>query len=156
MKTINNFIIEKLNKISSKNSTIYTYHPKNKEELRDILKERLQKDKNANLNDIDVSLITDMNYLFYDLDPHNIDISEWDISNVKNMTEMFSGCKNFNSDLSEWDVSNVKDMFYMFDCCYKFNCDLNNWDISNVKDKRGIFHNCESLQIPKWSDIYKR
>ena len=69
MKTINNFIVEHLKystfsinerlKISSK-SKFYSCQPKDKFELRKILEKRLAEDKNANLNDIDVSEITDM------------------------------------------------------------------------------------------------
>ena len=111
MKTIDTYINEKLN------LSKYTCKPKDRLELKKIIEERLKEDKDANLNDIDVSDITDMHNLFYQLDPHNIDISEWDVSNVKDMLGMFYDCENFNSDLSEWDVSNVKDMDFMFDGC---------------------------------------
>ena len=110
MKTITNYIQEKLN---LSNGII---KPKDKDELIKIIEERLDKDKDANLNDIDVSGITDMFNLFLDLDPHNIDISEWDVSNVKDMTMMFCD-SNFNNDISNWDVSNVKDMDYIFVEC---------------------------------------
>ena len=92
----------------------YSYAPKTKGELRDIIEERLADDPNADLNDIDVSGITDMSNLFYGLDPYNIDISKWDVSNVQHMLSIFWGCKNFNSDLSGWDVSNVENMGCMF------------------------------------------
>ena len=154
MKKIYNYIQEKLVINKDSKTKKYSCQPKDKKELRKIIKERLKKDKNANLNDIDVSNIIDISGLFNGLDPHNIDISKWDVSNITDMQEMFFNCKNFNSDISKWDVSKCTDMFYMFGNCYKFNCDLNNWDISNVEDKRGIFHNCESLQSPKWFNGY--
>ena len=121
LKIKNDFMFEKL-KISSK-SKFYSCQPKTREELRKILTERLAKDKNADLNDIDVSQIDNMsmirgNGLFEDLDPHNIDISEWDVSNVKTMRCMFFECENFTGKgLENWNVSNVKDMSYMFDGC---------------------------------------
>ena len=90
MKNLNNYIIERLH--ITKKTSIYNYFPKTKEELRKILEERLTKDKNADLNDIDVSQITNMFELFYKLDPHNIDISNWDVSNVTNMSYMFLNC----------------------------------------------------------------
>lgn len=76
MKNLTNFIQEKY-PIYEGNQ--YTCKPKDKFELRKILEERLAKDKDANLNDIDVSQITDMGYedfrdntgLFEKLDPHN-------------------------------------------------------------------------------------
>ena len=116
MNSLSTYIIEKL-KIN-KDIKIYNYHPKDKKELRSLIKELLkERGKDANLNDIDVSDITDMSELFTDLDPHNIDISKWNVSNVKNMSDMFYNCEKFNSDLSKWDVSNVEDMYFMFSGC---------------------------------------
>ena len=66
MKTINNYILEKLNL----SSIGYTCEPKDKHELRHIIEERLKKDKDANLNDIDISNIKQLGNLFYKLDPH--------------------------------------------------------------------------------------
>ena len=146
MKTINNYIQEKLNL-----STKYTYKPENKWDLRNIIRKRIKQDEDADLNDIDVSNITDMQLLFNELDPHNIDISEWDVSNVEDMSGMFYDCENFNSDLSEWDVSNVKDMNHMFNRCYQFNSDISQWDVSNVKEMTCIFNECTSLKNkPNW------
>ena len=116
MNNLSTYIIEKL-KIN-KDSNKYHYHPKNRDELHSLIEKLLEERGNdANLNDIDVSDITDMSGLFEDLDPYNIDISKWDVSNVENMEYMFFGCENFNSDLSNWDVSNVKYMGHMFYEC---------------------------------------
>ena len=115
MKNLNNYILEKLNIKDIKHQ--YNYFPKTKGELRQILEERLKEDQDADLNDIDVSEITNMKDLFGHLAPHNIDISEWNVSNVTDMYKMFYDCNSFNSDLSNWDVSNVTDMYNMFDGC---------------------------------------
>jgi len=90
MKQLNNYIVEKLNKISSKNTgQTYNYFPKDKKELEKIIEDLIKERGNkADLNDIDTSEITDMRELF-----------------------IYS---NFNGDISRWDVSNVKDMDYMF------------------------------------------
>ena len=138
---------------------LYNYNPQkkitSKKELQNILEQRLAEDKNANLNDIDVSLITDMSDLFSVLShgPHNIDISEWNVSNVKDMSSMFDGCENFNSDLSKWDVSNVENTHHMFYDCYNFNSDLSKWDVSNVKDMSGMFEHCVKFNcdLSKWN-----
>ena len=108
MKNLNNYIFEKLNIKDIKRQ--YNYFPKTRGELRQILEERLKEDQDADLNDIDVSEITNMKDLFGHLDPHNIDISEWNVSNVTDMYKMFYDCNSFNSDLSNWDVSNVTDL----------------------------------------------
>lgn len=130
----------------------YKYFPKDRDELRVILKKRLAEDKNANLNDIDVSEITDMNDLFLGLDPHNIDISEWNVLNVENMYGMFSACVNFNSDLSNWNTSNLIDMKYMFYFCRKFEGNgLEKWNVSKVKYMKDALEYCESLKkLPSW------
>ena len=64
----------------------------------------------ADINQWDVSMVTDMSGLFKDKATFNCDISFWDVSNVTNMNDMFSGASNFNRDLSRWDVSNVTNM----------------------------------------------
>jgi len=155
MKTLDSYITEKL--VIGKNIIHKKIKVSTRDELRAILEERLAEDKNADLNDIDVSQITDMGVdsknvgLLEDLDPHNIDISLWNVSKVENMCGMFYGCANFNSDINNWDVSNVEDMRYMFYGCKKFNCDLSKWDVSNVEDMRWMFEYCNSLKNkPSW------
>ena len=115
MKTLQNYITEKI--LINKNSKIpYNYHPKTKDELENIIKQRIESEGNeCNLNDIDTSNITDMSWLFKDSN-FNGDISRWNVSNVKNMRSMFLYSK-FNSDISNWDVSNVTNNAYMFDDC---------------------------------------
>ena len=121
----------------------YKYFPQTREELRNIIKQRIEQEGNeADLNDIDVSNITDMSYLFLN-QQFNCDISKWDVSNVIDMSSMFNGCESFNKDISNWNVSNVKDMSRMFYGCLKFNSDISNWDVSNVKDNKQIFTNCK-------------
>ena len=111
--------------------------PTTKEELRKLIEERIERDGvNADLNDIDVSQITDMSELF-DYSEFNGDISGWDVSNVENMERMFCG-SDFNGDISKWDVSKVEDMRYMFYNSW-FNGDISKWDVSNVRDMEGMF-----------------
>ena len=149
MRSLDNKIQERL-VINSKSKT-HSIQPKNTDELKKRIQERLNEDKDADLNDIDVSKITDMTELFYELHPHNINISEWDVSNVTDMRYMFYGCHDFNSDLSQWDVHNVKDMHWMFQYCEKFDCDLENWNISKVDDIENMFSYCSNLKnTPSW------
>ena len=149
MKTLQNYITEKI--LINKNSKIaYNYHPKTKDELKDIIDKRIESEGNeCNLNDIDTSNITDMSWLFEDSN-FNGDISRWNVSNVKCMDNMFVGSE-FNGDISNWDVSNVTSMYGMF---YKseFNGDISNWDVSNVKFKLYMFDNCpiEEKYKPKF------
>ena len=139
MKTLQNYIIEKI--LINKNSKIeHMYHPNTKDELEDIIKQRIESEGNeCNLNDIDISNITDMSYLFEYTD-FNGDISKWDVSNVTDMRGMFVHSK-FNSDISKWNVSNVTNMSGMFNGSV-FNQDISNWDVSNVKFKLYMFDEC--------------
>ena len=151
MKPLVQFIQEKL--IIKKNkATNYKYFPETKEELKDIIKQRIKSEGNVcNLNNIDVSKIKDMSYLFSETD-FNGDISKWDVSSVTYMSFMFSGCKSFNQDISNWDVSNVTSMYSMFYGCHSFNKDISTWDVSNVKNTNYIFANCpiEEKHKPKF------
>ena len=156
MKDLNNYILEKL-KINKDSKIIYKYHPKDKTELKRVIKKCIyERGENANLNDIDVSNITDMSNLFEDLDSNiinNINISEWDVSNVTNMESMFNGCIKFNSDLSGWNVSKVQDFHSTFYRCKNFNSDLSKWNVENLKEASGAFIGCEKLDfnIDAWN-----
>ena len=113
MKHLKEIILEKL-KIGSKSKVDeYTYHPKDDEELKELIGKLIKERGNkADLNDIDTSKIKDMSYIFI-YSKFNGDISGWDVSKVRNMSNMFFGSK-FNGDISKWDVSNVKYMRNMF------------------------------------------
>ena len=151
MKSINNFIYERL-KIN-KDSKLITHHffPTELYQLRALLEKLLkERGKDADLNDIDVSKITTFyspstgNFqLFRGLHPRNIKIDKWDVSNVEDMTGVFGNCVSFNCDLSNWNVSNVKNMKSMFEGCKKFKGQgLENWDVSNVKSMNYMFKHC--------------
>ena len=128
--------------------------PANKEELKKIINKRiLTEGYKCNLNDIDVSDITDISGLFSGRS-FNGDISEWNVSKVTNMSRMFEGDWSwgeetddwdddpfigFNGDISRWDVSNVTDMSRMFNCS-TFNGDISQWNVSKVTDMSGMFN----------------
>ena len=139
MKSLYHYITEKI--LINKNSKIaYNYHPKTKDELENIIKQRIESEGNeCNLNDIDTSNITDMSFLFTG-SKFNGNISKWNVYNVTNMTGMFIRSE-FNGDISNWDVSNVENMQGMF-LRSTFNGDISNWDVSNVKFKSRMFEDC--------------
>ena len=140
----------------------YKYFPQTKDELRSLIQQRVKVEgNNVNLNDIDVSAITDMSRLFQDISFNssnfNGNISAWDVSNVTNMTRMFCWCKELKSvgDISYWDVSKVNSMIHMFFDCKKFNQDISNWDVSNVMGRVGMFYGCpiKNEYEPKFKQI---
>ena len=99
MKSLTLYIQEKL--VIRKNN--YKYFPETKKELREIIDKRIKDEGiKIDLNDIDVSNITDMTGLFLGHD-FNGDISEWNVSNVTSMEGMLFGCKSFDCNVTQMD-----------------------------------------------------
>ena len=86
-----------------------------------IVKRMIEQGSDCDLNDLDISKVTDMSYLFFGLD-FNGDISKWDVSHVTNMDSMFAWTP-FNGDISKWKTSKVDNMGSMFEYS-EFNGDI--------------------------------
>ena len=160
MKNLNQYIQDKF-ELNKNTKIYYNYHPKTVDELRDILEERLKEDKNADLNDIDISGLTTLKYLnsrayifglFEYLDPHDINISHWDVSNITDMYQLFVDCRNFTGKgLENWNVSNVENMVSMFAGCKNLKTDLNDWNVNKNTATDGMFwHSSLQNNPPKW------
>ncbi|MDF1695430.1 MAG: BspA family leucine-rich repeat surface protein [Saprospiraceae bacterium] len=113
------------------------------------------------MSEWDVSNVTDMSFLFGQLDAvfedrtsnFNPQISSWDVSNVTKMQEMFKNLILFDQDLSSWDVSNVTNMQGMFQDNRAFNQDLSGWDVSSVTNMRFMFWDAKifNQDISAWN-----
>ena len=111
------------------------------------------------INNWDVSLITDMSNLFYDdswndfYSDFDYNISSWDVSNVTNMSQMFRNANSFNQDISSWDVSSVTDMEWMFDIASNFNQNISSWNVSNVIHMGHMFSSASQFNqdISAWN-----
>ena len=117
MKNLKQYITEKL-KITKDNSYSYKYFTETRDELKQIIKERIENEgPECDLNDIDVSQIKNMTTLFY-YSNFNGNISKWDPKNIIDSCYMFDGCSHFNQDLSNWNMQSIhsrldrEDMFY--------------------------------------------
>ena len=93
------------------------------------------------------SLATLFNYLTTLNDPN---IQEWDVSRITNMYKTFLGCQKLNLDFSKWNVSRVTDMSWMFSACNEFvGNGLDKWDVSNVNDMSFMFSSSAALDGDK-------
>jgi len=99
------------------------------------------------INTWNVSLITDMSYLFQGATSFNGDISTWEVSNVLQMRYMFEEATNFNGDISSWDVSSVTNMQGIFEDAESFNGNISSWDVSNVFSFAYAFSRASSFNI---------
>ena len=135
--------------ITVEESESYDFRPSNKKELKELI-DRLIEERgpNCDLNDIDVSRVTDMSELFRESNFRG-DISKWDVSNVKDMSKMFLA-SYFNGDISKWNVSNVRYMSEMFRLS-SFNGDISKWNVRNVIDMSYMFASSNfDRDISKW------
>ena len=88
----------------------------------------------------DLSGVTSMRYMFFDVAAFDGDLSGWDVSSVANMVATFYGT-SFNGDISGWDVSSVTTMQSMFYNAGSFNQDLSSWNTASVTDTSSMFGN---------------
>lgn len=98
-------------------------HPQTKEELIKSIVNLLNQGIN-DLNKIETSSITDMSWLFNEVEK-----------------QVHVGA----IDISKWDVSDLVDISYMFANCPDVEVDLTSWNITSVKYKTGIFVGCKKL-----------
>ncbi|MDC0189465.1 BspA family leucine-rich repeat surface protein [Flavobacteriales bacterium] len=107
---------------------------------------------NQDIGGWDVSIVTDMSYMFNNAETFNQDIGGWDVSNVTNMAMMFQNADSFNQDIGDWDVSQVTNMLYMFTLAYSFNQDIGDWDVSQVTYMQSMFASADSFNqdIGSW------
>ena len=92
-KVLNGTITE--NKIKELDSLVGVAVPKDKNELKKIIKFYSKNYPNYSLDWLNVSRITDMSRLFEETE-YDGDISKWDTSNVTDMFHMFHDAKKFN------------------------------------------------------------
>nr|WP_288933283.1 BspA family leucine-rich repeat surface protein [uncultured Allomuricauda sp.] len=105
---------------------------------------KAQKFSGADLNNWDVSTITNMVAIFSGTKSNLLNVSQWDVSNVTNMGSMFH-FTDFNGDVTEWVVSSAEDMSSMFAATTLFNQDISNWDVSNVRTMYLMFLEADSF-----------
>ena len=114
-------------------------------------KQRIR-DKYGEINNWDVSNVTNMDSLFSGsvsgAQSFNQPLNNWNVSKVTDMYGMFANARAFNQPLNKWDVSNVTNMQEMFREAVSFNQPLNKWNVSNVEYMGGMFYDASSFNQP--------
>lgn len=99
-----------------------------------------------------VTLITNMAFLFEDAIEFDEDLSGWDTSDVKNMSGMFRGTKYFKPSISSWNTSRVLDYSHMFEDS-DFSEDISQWNVKAGRDFAFMFHRDRLFNgdLSKWT-----
>ncbi len=100
----------------------------------------------------DLSLVTDMSYMFSYASSFNNSINHWDVSNVSNMAVLFANAGAFNQPLDNWNVASVDDMSGMFFFASTFDQDISNWDVTGARNMAEMFFRAGSFNqnISAW------
>lgn len=156
MKTLNNYINEALIKKDTKIKE-YIYRPKSRDELIEIIKEKinnLSSDGLLNLSDINISDVDKIEYLFQKIIPSmrnkikKININNWDISKFNNLTSMFFNCEMLEEivGIEKFNTENITSINCMFYQCKKLKkLDLSKWNVKKLINFDNTFFGCESL-----------
>ena len=126
---------------------------------------RVEKIKQLNLNNWDVSNVNDMSKMFWSSNFNYLDLNDWNTINVKNMYDMFRETRDLETlKVSNWNTSNVTNMtamFFIYPNKEQGNSklkelDVSKWDVSNVEDFRYMFEGqdkLEKLNVSNWNPI---
>lgn len=135
-----NICLANTNPLTDKSKHIY--HPQNRDELVELLK-----DESIKLDSIDTSAITDMSFLFANMFDYWCDEFAPHMQTCKNT----AGKQKDFSGIETWDVSNVTNMSGMFDDARLFKQNLDSWKVNKDTDTNKMF-NYSPLESnpPKW------
>ncbi len=103
---------------------------------------------NQDLNNWDVSNVTSFYAMFRGASSFNGDITSWDMGSATTLNRMFEGATSFNRDIGIWNVSNVTDLGYTFRQADNFNQDISGWDTSSVTSLRQTFEGADLFNQP--------
>ena len=96
----------------------------------------------------DLSLCTDMSYMFSGATAFNQAIGSWNVSSVTNMSYMFQVTTVFNQAIGSWNVGGVTTMTSMFNGATAFNQSIDSWNVSKVTNMGDMFYNATAFNQP--------
>lgn len=92
--------------------------------------------------------VTDVSWMFYNVNTPSLDLTQFDTSNITNMGYMFSGIKATTiAGLEKFNTSNVTDMQSMFYASTISTLDLRNFDTSKVTVMSNMFNGSKATSI---------
>ena len=130
--------------VSGKTEEDYCYNITEDEDEENLLIDA------SSLEHLDVSLCTDLSFMFYNCKKlQNFDfLKGWDVTKNKNFNNMFTFC-NFShvNFLSKWKMKNAQSFEYMFWGCENLKdlTGIQNWKLENAKLFGRMFANCKNL-----------
>lgn len=153
MKAINNYITEKFK--LGRDTNVFMRKVKNKEELNDIIKERLSniitgENSDVDFTDLDISHVTSLAGCFSNyMRVTSIDISTWNFSNINDVDSMFYGCSELRTiKFPDYvDLRKCDSLFAMFYGCRKLeNIMYEHINAVNAHDVSLLFGHCKELK----------
>ncbi|ACT92999.1 BspA family leucine-rich repeat surface protein [Dyadobacter fermentans] len=111
---------------------------------------------NAPLGSWNMGSVTNMHQMFHSASAFNQPIGSWDVSKVTNMNSMFYQARAFDESIENWNVSNVTNMGAMFTLAPAFNKPLEKWNVGQVTDMSNMFYGATlfNQSLDRW-DVSK-
>ena len=152
MKSINNFITEKLHINKNIKNKQVEYFPNDFKELKKIITKRAldSNDGVLDLNDIDISKITNLSYLFENINNiKSVNMNDWDTSKVTDIHGLFWCNKSIEKIyINDWNTNNIESFYGTFyDCENLKTLDLSKWKFDKCKEIDLMFANCSKLDL---------
>ncbi|KRK71026.1 BspA family leucine-rich repeat surface protein [Lacticaseibacillus nasuensis] len=161
--------MDSVKQISFEGKTQFTDGPNGLNGTRGIFQQFHNLESITGLENVDVSQMTDMSFLFAVATKDNgiptmtklttiEGLGNWDVSHVTTMADMFWKDTNLTtvSGLDQWETSRLTDMNHMFaeDAAIQTLPDLSKWDTSHVTDFSFSFYKMTALTtlsgLDKW------
>jgi hypothetical protein len=100
---------------------------------------------NDRIDRLDVRNVTSMQEMFFFATLFNQPLYTWKVSQVADMRSTFLEARSFNQPLSDWNVSQVTMVCFMFTGAVSFNQSLDMWNVCNVTDMSFMFSRATSF-----------
>jgi hypothetical protein len=108
----------------------------------------------TNINQLNVSNIKNMSYMFYDaMFKENVSFNAWEVHSVTNMNHMFDGVRfeqNVNLNLNNWNMNEsvtINNMFENANISSRARIYIDQWDETKIHYSKNVFLNVRNPQL---------